>query len=507
MRKVIRNRGRNTPGVDKQLWNTVEDKTQAIERLKKGGYKSQPLRRVYMPKANGKMRPLSIPCMIDRAMQALHAMALDPISETKADPRSYGFRKYRSTFDAIDHAKRCLTRKTSARFILEADIKGFFDNVSHEWVMKHIPMNKKILKEFLKAGLLDKAIYHETTSGVPQGGIISPIIANMVLDGIEQTIQQPIDGMFMHKFKLLRIHISRYADDFIVTASSKEVLTDIIIPRITEFLKERGLALNLEKTKITSIEEGFDFLGFNLRRVPALTRANESKKLLLITPSTQAKAKFRTKVKKVIKDYKSQPTAALISKLNPIILGWGNYYRTAMSKTTFTKMDHFIWSQVWKWCLKRHPTLGVRNVKKIYFLRTGRSNWNFSCKTETGNIVTLFKMASICIRPHVEPLNKNPFILSNLKYFEGRRNKSYIWNFPKALAKIIAKTKGICKLCNEPLLHSEELDVHHIHPIKLGGKNNISNLIVLHSTCHKQVTYTKDPLLIARHKELGLIKP
>lgn len=264
VRKVTSNPGKNTPGMDKKILEGTEEKMMMINDLKKlNQYKAQPVRRVLIPKANGKMRPLGIPTIKDRCVQALYHLALDPIAELKADARSYGFRKYRSTQDVQKYLRQALALGNRARWILDADIKGFFDNISHKWIMNNIPMNKRILEQWLKAGHIASGKLFESISGVPQGGIISPTIANMVLDGLEKLIEDFSKKLEKERNKKLgksvkspKINFVRYADDFVVTSVRREYLVELI-KVLDEFLKTRGVELNLEKTKIYHIKDGF----------------------------------------------------------------------------------------------------------------------------------------------------------------------------------------------------------------------------------------------------------
>jgi RNA-directed DNA polymerase len=236
VKRVTENEGKKTAGVDRQLWSTPEAKSHAVQNLNKRGYKPLPLRRVYIPKSSGEMRPLGIPTMKDRAMQALYLLALEPVSETKADRNSYGFRPERATQDAIGHCFVLLSRKTSAQWILEGDIKGCFDNISHEWLIDNIPMDKKILHKWLKAGYIHKRNLYPTEAGTPQGGIISPTLSNMTLDRLQTELKK-----FRRQDK---VHMVRYADDFIVTGNSKELLENEAKPLVEKFLSARGLELS-----------------------------------------------------------------------------------------------------------------------------------------------------------------------------------------------------------------------------------------------------------------------
>ena len=346
VRKVTTNKGKRTAGIDHVLWDTDARKINAVCSLKRRGYKALPLKRVNIPKKNGKMRPLGIPTMKDRAMQALYLMALEPITETTADANSYGFRKFRSTADAIDALHRWLSRDCSPQWILEGDIKGCFDHISHQWLLDNVRIDKRILEKWLKSGVVFNKMPQPTVEGTPQGGIISPILANTTLDGMERMLKERyrvnyIDGRLYHP----KVNYVRYADDFIVTADKRETLEDVKCMLI-EFLRERGLTLSEEKTLITHISEGFDFLGFNVRKYNGT---------LLIKPSSKSQKRFTEKLHEVVfKKNKAVAQQKLIEELNPVLRGWGNYYRGVVSKNTFSKIDHILTNQLKRWSYRRH---------------------------------------------------------------------------------------------------------------------------------------------------------
>ena len=270
VKKVTTNTGKRTAGIDGVKWSTPASKMKAVLELSDKRYRTNPLKRVYIDKKGKKeKRPLGIPTMYDRAMQTLYSMALEPIAETTADSVSFGFRKGRSAKDAGEQVFNILARKCSPEWVVEGDIKGCFDNISHDWLMENIPMDKKIMKQFLKSGFIHQGELFPTRTGSPQGGAISSLYANMTLDGMESLIQDKyhrnsrgnIENHYRAKTK---VNMVRYADDFIITADSKEIAEDVK-KLIADFLSERGLALSEEKTAITHINNGFDFLGWTFR--------------------------------------------------------------------------------------------------------------------------------------------------------------------------------------------------------------------------------------------------
>ena len=340
--RVTSNKGHATPGVDGQVWRSDSQKFAAVTRLKQRGYQPQPLRRLYIPKKNGKLRPLSIPVMIDRAQQALHALALKPIAETCADKNSYGFREGRGCADAIGQCFNALAKSYAPVWVLEGDIKSCFDEISHDWLLKHIPMDREVLRKWLRAGYLEKGRLYPTEAGTPQGGIASPLLANMTLDGLEVAIRAAI------RPRHDKVNFIRYADDFVVTAARRETLEERVKPVIASFLKERGLSLSEEKTKITHIQAGFDFLGQNLRK---------RGKKLLITPSRKAIAGIREKARQCIRQCRGLATEVLIRTLNPILRGWANYHHHVVAREAFYQVDRYVNDLLWRWMKRRHPKL------------------------------------------------------------------------------------------------------------------------------------------------------
>ncbi len=414
IRRVVTNKGKRTPGVDGKIWNTPQKKMQAVELLNRRGYKSLPLRRVYIKKKNGKLRPLGIPTMRDRAMQAVYALAMAPIAETTGDLNSYGFRQYRSCADAIGQCFVCLSRGNSARWVLEADIQSCFDKISHEWILNNILIDRKILRAWLKAGYVDKGKLFPTKGGTPQGGIASPVLANMTLDGLETAIKTAVP-------QGSKVNVIRYADDFIVTGKSRQILQDKVIPAIDAFLTQRGLNLSGEKTKITRIEDGFDFLGQHLRKYGDKC---------ILTPSKGAVKSLLAKTRQIIKTYSEHSEWKMIEMLNPVIRGWANYHRHICSKKTFSYVHSGIFWQIWKRVVRKHSSKSKGWIRKRYFRSDGFRNWIFYAtqKTDRGEskILDLFHAASTKIQRHVKIRSAaNPYDENWQKYFSSRAAMKY----------------------------------------------------------------------------------
>jgi RNA-directed DNA polymerase len=373
VKRVSENDGKRTPGVDGEIWSTPEAKWQAIQRLGGRGLRPQPLRRVYIPKrgSDTKMRPLGIPAMIIRAQQALHLQGLEPVAETRADPHSYGFRRNRGTQDAIGRVFNLLARQGAAPWILEADILGCFDNFGHGWLESHIPMNKKTLTGWLKAGYVESGKLFPTEAGTPQGGIASPTIANIALDGLEAVLAERFSRTQLAT-KRFRVRLVRFADDFIITGNSKELLEKEVKPCVEAFLAERGLHLSQEKTNITHISEGFNFLGQNVRKYDGK---------LLIKPSAKNVKAFLDSVRATIRVNRSSKQETLINLLNPKIRGWANYHRHVVAKKTYSAVDHHIWCALWRWARRRHPNKPAGWVRQKYFRARDHRHWVFATQT------------------------------------------------------------------------------------------------------------------------------
>lgn len=418
VKRVTENKGKRTAGVDGAIWATPMSKLKASQSLTHRGYQPLPLRRVYIPKSNGKKRPLGIPSMFDRAMQALWLLALNPVAETTADPNSYGFRPRRSTADAIEQCFNALAKRDSAQWVLEGDIRGCFDNISHDWLLKNVSMDSVVLRKWLQAGFVDKGVLFPTEAGTPQGGIASPVLANLALDGLEDAVRSAL-GRTKNARQPAKAHVVRYADDFIVTGASRELLEQQVKPAVEEFLAARGLQLAPEKTSITCITQGFDFLGQNVRKY-----GNK----LLIKPARKSVKALMDKVSEVLGKNKAATQAQVIMLLNPILRGWAMYHRHVVAAATFSRIDHLVWTKLWRWAKRRHPQKNAHWTKARYFQRQGLRDWVFACLAQSGEQTKefeLFRASTVPIKRHTKVRSDaNPFDPAWTEYFQRRSHAS-----------------------------------------------------------------------------------
>ncbi|CAI8851915.1 group II intron reverse transcriptase/maturase [compost metagenome] len=482
VRRVTENQGKRTAGVDRVLWDTPDAKWKAANGLKRHGYKPRPLRRVFIPKSNGKERPLGIPTMTDRAMQALYLLALAPIAETKGDPNSYGFRIERSTADAMGQLFVCLSKKVSAQWILEADIQGCFDHINHDWMLANVPTDKAILRKWLKAGVIHKGQLQATDAGTPQGGIISPTLANMALDGLETQLKQYLG---VTRARKLKINVVRYADDFVITGNSKEVLESEIRPWVEQFLAVRGLQLSPEKTHIVHTDQGFDFLGWNFRKYDGK---------LLIKPSKKNVKAFYHKVKEVIDANKMAKQEYLIRLLNPILKGWALYHQPVVAKQAYSRMDNLLFYALWRWAKRRHPNKSLQWIGKKYFRTQGSRSWVFATtmleENGTKKEVALYSLASTPIERHRKVSGEyNPFDPSMEEMGEKLRTAQMLkkLKYRKQILSLYQSQKGLCLMCKQPITKETGWHDHHIIHRTHGGRDTLDNRVLLHPICHQQL--------------------
>ncbi len=410
VKRVTSNKGRNTPGVDGVLWKGNRAKMQAVYGLRRHGCSPSPLRRIYIPKKNGKKRPLSIPVMLDRGLQALYKLALGPVAETTADPNSYGFRECRSCADAVAAGFNALSKPNSATWVYEGDITGCFDNICHQWLLSNIPMDKEILTKWLKAGYVEDSITYPSRKGTPQGGIISPTLSNMTLDGLEQVVLAAVAR------RGARVNFVRYADDFIVTAKSKRILEEQVAPAIESFLSERGLSLSPEKTVITHIKDGFTFLGQTFRK-----HGNT----LHITPAEEGVLALIRKVGTIIREHTGSPMEAMIRKLNQTLRGWANYHRHVVASEAFSRVDTYVFEELWRMLRRRHPNKSTKWLMAHYWSASGQKHvFSVICKTRKKKyLLKVMRISTIGIKRHIKIRSEaNPYLRQYAGYFWRRRN-------------------------------------------------------------------------------------
>jgi len=519
VRAVSTNPGSKTPGVDNVAWKTPTEKWDAILELGKlANYKASPVRRVWVSKdgkpvlpdkSNG--RPLGIPTMQDRAVQTVWNLALTPIAECTGDRHSYGFRPFRSTKDATAMLFIRLSNRHRPQWILEAYIKGFFNNISHEWIMANIPVQPQMLQQWLKAGHIEFEAVTATEAGVPQGGPISPTISNMVLDGLSDHIQKAVAPYTTKKGNTARkyntkVTMIRYADDFVVTCANKQLLEDVIKPAVQQFLAVRGLELSATKTLTTSIDDGFDFLGYNFRLYKNAKKLPEGK-VLLIKPSKKSISRIKTKILETFEKHRKSSAYTLIHALNPILRGWANYHRTVVAKKVFNQIGYYLWTKAWKWARAKHTRRNSTQLVKMYFEKVGGRNWVFF-GTKGPAKLTLFDIANVSIGRHVLVRDLNPYLPENRDYFRKRRQLGTVADglWDKRSLQLLKREGYQCPVCEQPIVFGQEVDVHHKLSKKLGGSDTNKNLVVLHRECHKQVTFCRSDKLKARFVERGIVK-
>jgi len=495
------NQGKKTAGVDGIKSLSPVQRLKLVKSLAPHG-KSFPTRRVWIDKpGTDEKRPLGIPTMHDRALQALVKLALEPEWEARFEPNSYGFRPGRSCHDAIEAI--FLAIKQKAKYVLDADIAKCFDRINHGELLNKLntfPTLKRQVKAWLKSGVMDGKQLFPTSEGTPQGGVISPLLANIALHGMEERIMQVAQKLPGNKRDNQRaLSLIRYADDFVILHENLTVVTRCK-EIISEWLNGIGLELKPSKTRLahTLIEHegqdaGFNFLGFNIRQYPVgkyNTGCNGHGKPLgfktLIKPSNQKIKVHYNHISEVIEQHKTAPQAALITHLNPIIKGWANYYRTVISKEIFSELGKKVYKKLKSWAKRRHPSKTGEWVAKKYWQTIGGDNWVFATRQEGENPLRLLKHSATEIVRHVKVKGEASPYDGNKVYWSSKMGQNP--KVPKNVATLLKSQKGKCTHCGLHFTEQSVMEIDHIIPKSKGGKDEYKNKQLLHRHCHDEKT-------------------
>ena len=488
------NTGKKTAGVDGVKSLTPKQRLELVSNMK-FGTKVKPSRRVWIDKpGTDEKRPLGIPTMNDRALQALLKQALEPEWEARFEPNCYGFRPGRSCQDAIGAIFNAIRLKP--KYVLDGDISKCFDKIDHEQLLRKLnsfPTINRQIRAWLKAGYMDNKELFTTTEGTPQGGVISPLLANIALHGMEERVKQYAETLKGEKQKNRdSLSLIRYADDFVILHKDLTVVQRCR-EIISEWLNDMGLELKLSKTRLAHTleqceqeEPGFDFLGFNIRQHKVGKYHSKQGFKTIITPSKKKQKKHYDNISAVIEAHKAAPQSAVISRLNPIIRGWSNYYSTVVSKETFSKMDHLLYQKLEAWANRRHPNKGKTEVANKYWHSDGTRNWVFA--TKEGCIIStrLLSHADTPIVRHVKVKGESSPYDGNLVYWSTRMGNNP--EIPTRVAKLLKVQKGKCSHCDLFFRENDVMEVDHIIPKSKGGKDEYKNLQLLHRHCHDQKT-------------------
>ncbi|ABG49726.1 RNA-directed DNA polymerase [Trichodesmium erythraeum IMS101] len=494
------NQGKKTAGIDGIKSLPPMQRLNLVEMLGSRFLKASPIRRVWIPKpGREEKRPLGIPTMYDRALQALVKLGMEPEWEALFEPNSYGFRPGRSTYDAIAAIYVSINHKP--KYVLDADISKCFDRINHDALLGKIGKSpyRKLVKQWLKSGVFDNKQFSNTVEGTPQGGVISPLLANIALHGMEKCLEDYAETLPGTKRDNQRaLSLIRYADDFVILHKDIKVLLQAKTV-IQEWLNQVGLELKPEKTKIAhTLEEyegnkpGFDFLGFTIRQWKGKTTKQGFK--TLIKPSSKSIKTHYRKLADIGDTYKTVPTKALIAKLNPVIRGWANYFSTVVSKEVYNKLDYLLWERLGRWASRRHPNKSAKWVKNKYFPRCKVTrNWLLN----DGEYI-LNQHSDAAIKRHVKVKgNKSP-LDGDLTYWSSRIGKHP--GVRKEVTTLLKRQKNKCAFCGLTFRSNDLMEIDHIKPKSEGGDNSIKNKQLLHRHCHDtktaldNKTYTKPKL-------------
>jgi RNA-directed DNA polymerase len=478
------NKGRNMPGVDKLVVKTPEARGRLVDHLMTfQPWTAKPARRVYIPKASGKLRPLSIPCVIDRCLQARVKNALEPAWEATFEGSSYGFRPGRGCHDAIEKIYLLARPNKRKKWVVDADIERAFDTIDQTYLLNalgHFPA-REMIEQWLKAGYLDEGVFHETPTGTGQGSVISPLLANITLHGLEDAL-----GVTHNNRGELTgpRAVVRYADDLVVFCESEED-AEHVVNLVADWLRQRGLALSRDKTRITHLTTGFDFLGWTIRHYPAAHTSASGYKLR-ITPSKDSVRRVREKLRDIWRRKRGAPVRAVLADLNPLIRGWAGYFRTVTASETFRSLDDWMYHKEVRYTKRAHPTKPGYWRKNRYWGRLNAQRddtWVFGDK-QTGTYLLKFKWFSI--KRHILVKGTASPDDPNLRAYWRHRITAKATELSRSDRKIARAQHYVCQTCGESLFNEEDLHRHHVEPKRNGGKDAYDNLVLEHLYCHQQ---------------------
>jgi RNA-directed DNA polymerase len=452
-RVTERNAGRKTAGIDGTVVVTAPGKAILADSVQRhdASHKPKPLKRVYINKANGKKRPLGIPAIFDRALQAHVVNALEPEWEARFEPKSYGFRPGRGCHDAIESIFKTASRKSARRrWVLDADLAAAFDRIGHSHLLSQLGTfpARELVERWLKAGVVEEGRLSRTEEGTAQGGVISPVLLNVALHGMEEAagVRYHRSGTRAGNTMADSPVVVRYADDLIALCLSREQAEEVKT-RLAAWLAPRGLAFNEDKTHVVHLDDGFDFLGFNVRRYQGK---------LLIKPSKAAIQRHRERLAAEILALRGANAKAVIARLNPVIRGWSAYYRGVVSSKEFSKLDEYLWKLTYKWANHSHPNKSKRWIINRYFDQFNRSRgdrWVFGDR-DSGAYLQRYSWTKI-VRHQLVPGSASPDDPDLAEYWARRRQRSTP-PLDRTSLSLIKAQHGRCPLCGELLLLADD---------------------------------------------------